>query len=158
MSQFTPRKIAALLATAGLALSMVGVGLSATFSDSGVVSQSVSVGTFAIELDSTASNAVVSTDKKSITFAAPAITHSGASSAPMPFTVKNVGSIGLAVTISADLTGASPRFSAVALNGAENFIAPGASLDFVGGLSWTELTNDDLGRAVTVTYTISAQG
>ena len=50
--KFNTRKSAALIATAGLSLMLVGAGLSATFTDSGVVSQSVSVGTFQIELSS----------------------------------------------------------------------------------------------------------
>ncbi len=155
--KFSTRKGAALIATAGLSLMLVGAGLSATFSDSGVVSQSVAVGTFKIELSG--AGGVVSPDGKSITFTAPTIVSSAPASAPLAFSVKNIGSIPVTLHVEAAMSGGSARFSALGGNPADVVgLVSGATADYAGGLQWSELVNDDLGRAVSITYTISAQG
>jgi predicted ribosomally synthesized peptide with SipW-like signal peptide len=156
--RFNTRKSAALIATAGLSLMLVGAGLSASFTDSGVVSQSVAVGTFQIELSTADTSAVISADKKSITFTAPAIVSSAPASAPIAFTVKNVGSIPVSLHVEAAVSGPA-KFTALGGPIADVVgLVQGATHDYAGGLQWSELVNDDLGRTVSITYTISATG
>lgn len=158
MRKFNTRKGAALIATAGLSLMLVGAGLSATFTDSGVVSQTVTVGTFQIELSTADTTAVISPQKDSITFTAPAILSSAPASRPIAFTVKNVGSIPVTLHVVGVVAGPE-KFTAI--NGTPADVVGlqmNATADYAGGLQWTELVNDDLNRTVSVTYTISAQG
>ena len=95
-------------------------------------------------------------DGKSITFTAPAILSSAPASAPIVFTVKNVGSIPVTLHVTGELSGATARFTAI--DGAPVDVGPlamNADHTYTGGLQWTELVQDDLSRAVSVTYSSS---
>ena len=74
--------------------------------------------------------------------------------------MKNVGSIPVTLHVVGDVAGGSPRFSDLAGASIPDVgpLAQNATHDYAGGLQWTELGMDDLGRAMSVTYTITAAG
>ena len=147
------RKITVMAAVAALALLLVGAGLRAAFTDSATATQNVSVGTFGIELTTDTPGAVV-VDDHTITFTADKIMSSAPGQAPFSFTVTSTGSIPVVVGVSAsplaapfsDLLGAVTPVP----------LGEGASTTFDGGIAWSELGNEEIGGAVTITYTISA--
>jgi len=146
------RKAAGLLVAAGLAVGLIGAGVSAQFTDSAVATTTIHVGTFNIDISSSAPG-VVQVDGTSVTYTCPDIQSSAAGSCSFPFTLTNTGSIPATIAISATVP-ASP-FTAVAI-GPVAPIAGGAHVDLSGGLQWTELFNANLNQTVSVTYTISA--
>lgn len=149
------RKAAVTLAMGGAALTLVGVGVGASFTDMATATENISVGTFALQLSATQSGVTVVNDH-TITYSAPLIT-SSTGTAPMAFTVKDNGTIAMtSVTITAALTGDS-SITSLAVP-APFSLAPGASQVVNVGLTWTNLVNADLGQGATVTYTISAIG
>lgn len=150
------RRFATLLATAGLSLTLIGAGLNATFTDSGSVGQQVTVGTFGIDLSSTTPGAVVSPDGTSITFTAPTILSSAASSAPLSFTVTSTGSIPAVIQISQSAL-AAPWSSLLVEPVADVTLSGvGQSHTYNAGLAWSELFPEHLGTMVSITYTIDA--
>jgi hypothetical protein len=149
------RRIVVPAALGALALGLVGTGIQASFTDRATTSESVSVGTFGIEVSATQQGAVVSPDKHSVTFTVPTIMASAASSAPFQFTVKSTGSIPalIHVTQTAPL---APFTSLLANPVADVTLDQNETQVYDAGLSWPELTNADLGKTTSITYTIDA--
>jgi predicted ribosomally synthesized peptide with SipW-like signal peptide len=147
------RKIALMAAVAALALLLVGAGLRAAFTDSATATQNVSVGTFGIELSSDTPGAVV-VDDHTITFTADKIMSSAPGQAPFSFTVTSTGSIPVVIGVSA--TPLSAPFSDLLGPVTDVPLVEGGSTTFDGGIAWTELGNDEIGDAVSITYTITA--
>jgi predicted ribosomally synthesized peptide with SipW-like signal peptide len=154
------RKLAERLAILGLALSLIGAGLFASFSDRGTAQQDADVGTFGIELSSQTSGAVVSADKKSITYTTPTIMASAPNESPLAFTVKSTGSIPALIRLTQSGSALDAPFSSTLGTGpnpVEDFtLHQGDTRAFNAGIAWSELQNPDLGKAVSLTYTIDA--
>ena len=149
----TLRKAAGLLVAAGLMLGLVGAGVSAVFTDSATATTTIHVGTFNIDISSSAPG-VVTVDGTSVTYQCPDILSSVAGSCAFPFTITNTGTIPANITVSAT-TPPSP-FSDMLGAVAPFQLAGGAHHDFAAGIQWTELGQGNLGQAVSITYTINA--
>ncbi len=150
------RKAAVTLAMGGAALTLIGVGVGASFTDSATATENISVGTFALQLSSTQAGVNVVNDH-TITYTVPTLTSSAAGSAPLAFSVKDNGTIPMSsVTITAVVTG-DGNFTSIAPPAAFP-LAAGASQLVNVGLQWGSLSNSDLGQSATVTYTIAAVG
>jgi hypothetical protein len=151
------RKPVGLLATVGIALLLVSGGLSAAMSDSGRVSEDVDVGTFDIEISSIAVGAVVvnqsSPSLHTVACTAPEIVSSTAASYPCPFTIKNIGNIGMTVHVTATAP-VVPFVSLLPLPVPDVYLVAGESHEYWAGLTVTrDLDNGDLGKTATITYT-----
>ncbi len=144
-----------------LSLVMVygAVGSSAAFTSQATAAQNLSVGTFDLTLTSQTTGAVISNGGKTITYTVPAITASAASSAPLVFTVTSTGTIPMLIHLTQSGTALTAPFSSL-LGAGSNPIADftltqNQSHQFAAGVAWTELTNADLGKSVTIVYTIA---
>ena len=150
------RKLAGLLAALGLVAGMLGSGLGAQFLDSVTGTENISVGTFSCRII-TPSDGVIAVDQKSVTYTAPTIGSSLPGNAPFSFTVQNNGSIGQVLTVA--MTGQSGNlgghFSAMPATPSPVIVAAGGSQLITTGIQWTALTNDDLGRSGSMTWTVS---
>jgi hypothetical protein len=154
----TLRKAAGLLAVTGLMVGLLGSGVGASFVDSVTGTENISVGTFqCIITDST--QGTVSGDNKSVTYNAPEITSSAAGSAPFDFTVKNNGSIPMALSVS--VTGPTGSldsdFSDIPATLSETFLDAGESSVVSTGIEWDELEADDLGDSGSMIWTVSCE-
>jgi len=148
------RRIAVLLAAAGLAVGLVGGGVGAQFTDQVLANQNISVGTFSCHIVAP-SDGTIAADGKSVTFTSPTIQSSLPGSAPFSFTVQNTGTIPDALVVSASPALSSPwSYIPVAPAGAVP-LAGGDSQTFKTGVQWTELSNADLGKSATVTFTVN---
>lgn len=150
------RKLAGLLAALGLVAGVLGSGLGAQFLDSVTGTENISVGTFSCRII-TPSDGVIAVDQKSVTYTAPTIGSSLPGNAPFSFTVQNNGSIGQVLTVA--MTGQSGNlgghFSAMPATPSPVTVAAGGSQLVTTGIQWTALTNDDLGRSGSMTWTVS---
>jgi hypothetical protein len=97
--------------------------------------------------------AVIAANLKSVSYTAPDIASSAAGSAPFSFTVKDTGTIGAVLTVSASAVGA-PFTDMLAPTAAVN-VAAGGTQVYSAGLSWGPLVNADLGTTVSITYTVA---
>ncbi|MGA8417544.1 MAG: hypothetical protein WB808_13125 [Candidatus Dormiibacterota bacterium] len=151
------RKAAVTLAMGGAALTLVGVGVGASFTDSATATENISVGTFGIQLNPVTAGMTV-IDSHHIALTIPALQSSAAGSAPMVFTVTNTGTIPATITVTAGAVSGDSNFTAIA--GPTAFVVNGSatSANVSVGLSWPVLSNADLGASATVVYTISAVG
>ena len=152
----TLRKSAGLLAVAGLLVGLLGSGVGATFVDSLTATENISVGTFqCIITDST--QGTVSGDNKSVTYNAPVITSSAPGSAPFDFTVKNNGTIPMALSVSvAGPTGSlDSDFSDIPATLSDTFLNAGETSVVSTGIQWDELEADDLGGSGSMIWTVS---
>jgi hypothetical protein len=147
-------KAAILLATAGMSLGLIGAGLSAAFTDEGTVVQDVSIGTFGIQLSTESAGCVVNVDAHSITCTAPEISSSAPGSAPVSFTVTSTGEIPVVVNVTQ--SSLALPWSSLLAPPAPVTLVQGASTTYNAGLAWGELGKDELGDAVSVTYTVDA--
>lgn len=147
------RKVAVLAALAALALLLTGAGLRAAFTDSATATQNVSVGTFNIDVTAEAP-AIVDLGAGTVTLDSGVLMSSAAGSKPFAFTVTSTGSIPVRVSVAPSALPApfSDMLGAVA----PVDLAQGESHVFNAGIQWTELGNDQLGDAVSITYTITA--
>jgi len=149
---------AVMLAAGGLGVGLIGSGVRASFTDSASGTANISVGTFGINI--TASNGVISGDKKSVTLTCPPIQSSAAGTCALTFTVTNVGTIPATVSVASN--GGSPAWAGAWSDAmtipAPQLVAAGGTETFNGGISWTTLSNADLGTSHSVTYTVSANG
>ena len=146
------RKLAVILTCLGLGVGLIGVGVRASFTDSATAQANIKVGTFGISISSSTPNAVV--NGKSITLSAPDIQSSAAGSSPLEFTITNTGSMPATVNVGA--TSLSTPFSDLLGSQSQITIPVGGHHDYNGGISWTELGNQQLGQSVSITYTVSA--
>ena len=155
----SPKKIAGIVAAAGLSLGLVGMGVGASFTDSGSATENISVGTFGISLSSATPGAVVVNNGNGVhtvtDVVTPAIQSSVAGSAPLAFVVTSTGSIPAVVRVTATVTG-SPSFTdALGTQAAVTLGGVGQAHTYNGGLQWPVLSNADLGQTAQVVYTIS---
>jgi predicted ribosomally synthesized peptide with SipW-like signal peptide len=142
------RKIAGLAAAFSLAVGMIGSGVSAAFTDQVQAVQGIQVGTFSCAISSQTGNVV----GKTLTYSTN-ITSSVAGSSALSFTVSNTGSIPAALQIS-ETALAAPFSSMLATPVAPVVLAGGASTTYNAGIQWPELTNLDLGKSASITYTV----
>ena len=151
------RRIAGLLAAMGLGVGMIGVGVHASFTDSGNAQASVATGTFAITLHSDAAG-VTGNDTKALSLNGGTLLSSAPGSKDLPFRVDNKGTMPAVVTITADRSGLTSEFSDK-LAGTPIVVtvpAGGSSVVYAGGMSWGDLTNASLSKTETVKYVVSA--
>lgn len=178
------RKLAALFAVAALAVTLVGAGVSATFTDQATGHQDILVGAMNVTLGSTTPGASVSSDGTTLTCP---VLHVQKSSEMSPsfacdVTIFNSGSIppsSVVLKASVTTSGADlSRFYLYAEPGTGTWDGPFAwgwatQLNSLGTgtllgsttalpasattmLYWSDLTNNDFNQWVTVTYTIEA--
>jgi predicted ribosomally synthesized peptide with SipW-like signal peptide len=153
------RKIVGLLAGFALAVGLIGVGVSASFTDSVTAKENINVGTFSCGItDATAGATLGAVGANgyahSVTYTAPKIMSSDASSAPFSFTVLNVGSIPDVLTVATSPVLSTP-WSIIGAPFAPVALAAGASHPYNTGVSWTELGSGELDGHFTVTWTVS---
>jgi hypothetical protein len=152
------RKIAAFLVTIGLALGLMGAGISATFSDGATAQMTVRVGSFNIDVSSAQGVVACSPGPApavcTVTYDAGTILSSAAGSMPFNFTVTSTGTIPAVIHVTA--TTPEAPFTDM-LGGVADFtLNQGESHVFNAGLSWPELFNPQLGMTASITYTIAA--
>lgn len=154
------RKAATLLVSVALALGLVGAGISANYTDSGSATQNVQVGTFDIEIASTAPGAVVVNESgpsvHTVTLTVPEIQNSAAGSIALPFTVKNIGTIGMNIHVTMTTPMTAPFTSLLVAPVADLYLSQNQIASYAGGISWPMLVNADLGKTATITYTATA--
>ena len=169
------RRITAALATAGLAIGLIGAGVAAQYTDTGTATVSAAVGTFKCVLSSTDPHAVVSPDGHTVTITASDLQSSAQVIVDSNLTLKNTGSIPLIAhwTITGPVYGSGPGSGHIGVSsGAPNMandlpLAPGASQLYTGiGFQMADptqpgqpdhgypLTNADLGLTFTATYKV----
>lgn len=149
------RKIAMLLASAGVGVGLLGSGVYASFTDSATATQSVKVGTMGLTITSTQSG--VTTDGKNVSYTASQINSSAAGSAPFVYSVNNTGSVNEQVTITP--SGLSGPFSAILAPADQSFSLPAGQSHVVNdGIAWTALSNGDEGQSVTLTDAVNVTG
>jgi predicted ribosomally synthesized peptide with SipW-like signal peptide len=144
------RKIAGLAGAFALAAGMIGTGVSAAFTDQVSAVENIHVGTFSCAISSATGNV----SGKTLTYNAPDITSSVASSAPFAFTVTNTGTIPAVLQLSA--TALAAPFSDILVTPVANVtLAGGVSTTYNAGIQWSELVKTDLGKSVSITYTVN---
>ncbi len=148
------RRISVLAAMGGIALSLIGAGVGASFMDSATATTNIKVGTFAISISSSTMGAMVS--GKTVTLTCPDILSSQPGTCPLQFTITDTGTIPAMVSVSA--TSLSSPFSDLLASGPAVPVAAGGHQDYSGGIGWSMLSNANLGQAVSITYTVSATG
>ena len=137
------------------ALALIGAGVSSSWTDSGTATENVGVGTFGCQLSTLDPNAVISNGGHTLTVNMPAIQGSAAGSLSSAFTLTNVGTIPTAVTWApAAKVGLTSAFTAIAAPAGAT-LAPMGTEAGNGGVSWTTLSDTDLGAAGSVSYTAS---
>ena len=152
-------KVGGLAAVASLSLVLVSGGLYASWSDAGQVTAGANVGTFACEVSSETVGAVISPDRKSVTYAEPAIQSSVVGDvATLSVDVTAIGSIPARVHWLYS-TSVVPGGHWAVSEGTPSItddvtLAAGASKHYDDlGFVVTLLDNDDIGRVQSVTYT-----
>jgi hypothetical protein len=165
------RRVAAILVIAALALGVLGAGVGASYLDTATAVQNISVGTFGCQVSSTDSHAVV--NGNSVIVNLPDIEASGFYGGQTNYlfdvTVTNTGSIPAYVSWTATPSGTITFQPAGRMGYAFGTsgdpmtstlnLAAGASHTYAGaiGFMWATLTNDDLGKTASVTYTASCR-
>ena len=147
------RKIAALLAAAGLAVGLIGSGVGAQFTGQVSATENIHVGTFGCIISSYSAG-TISTDKTSLVYNAPDITSSAAGSDPLNFTVTSTGSIPVKLQVS-QTTPPAPFASLLVAPVADVTLTQGQTHEYDAGMSWTELSNANLGTGIGIVYTIN---
>ncbi len=153
------RKAVGLLTGFALAIGLIGAGVSASFTDSVTAQENINVGTFSCGITATSAGGQLGAPgangyAHSVTYTAPTIMKSVASSLPFSFTVLNVGSIPDVLTVATSAV-TTPPWSIIGAPFAPVALASGASNVYNTGVSWTELGNGDLGAHFTVTWTVN---
>ena len=180
------RKLLTVGALGVAALALIGTGAGATFSDAVHATQSVKAGTLNMTVSSAASGASISTDRKTVTFAAVGPVGSSFTTGPQLVTATNSGDItARAITLRAADTNTNATLKGqlyvtitssgqVAYDGLlaglesspiniQGDVAPGATDPFdvtfyAGQGSTPSLTNGSQGGSVTPTITVDYQG
>ena len=153
------RKVAGLLGAFGLAIGLVGGGVSAAFTDQVTAAEHINVGTFACKITAATPTTgtplpVIAADGKSVSYTPSNILSDIAGSKPFSFTVKNMGSIPMVLTVSQNALSA-PWSSLLVDPVAPVTLASGATQTYDAGIAWTELGNANISQVVTVTYTVN---
>lgn len=156
----TLRKTAGLLAVAGLVVGLLGSGVGAAFIDQVTGTENINVGTFDCQVTGVTDNGSNGNwfDANSATYNAPTILSSAPGSAPFSFTVKNFGTIPMALSVTGPTWGGNldGSFSGIAPTiAASAFLAAGASATVTTGIQWTALDNADLGDYGSATWTVA---
>ena len=146
------RKIAGLAAAFALAAGLIGGGVSAAFTDSVSAKQNIQVGTFSCQIVAPSSGTIAG-DAKSVEFTSPTIMSSLPGNAPFTFTVKNVGSIPQALTVSA--TALSAPWSDMLTDTGPVALPAGGTHTFAAGVAWTDLGNSNIGQKGSIIYTVN---
>jgi predicted ribosomally synthesized peptide with SipW-like signal peptide len=153
LSHVSLRKAAALLGTLAVAVSLIGAGVSATFTDQVTAQEDINVGTFECRItEPVTPGAIIAGDAKSVTYTAPTIMSSDPGSAPFMFTVANTGSIPAVLTVTT--SSVSAPFSVIGYPFAPIALAYPGTYTYNTGVQWTELSNDNLGQSGSVTWTV----
>ena len=156
------RKVAGLLGAFGLAIGLVGGGVSAAWADQVTAVEKVTVGSFSCTITGatpgspTTPRPVIAADAKSVTFTTATIMSSAAGSIPFGFTVRNRGTMPMVLTV--EMTALAAPFSSILVDpvapvtlGTTN---PSYQKVYAAGIQWTELGNANIGQAVSITYTV----
>jgi predicted ribosomally synthesized peptide with SipW-like signal peptide len=154
------RKVAGLLGAFGLAIGLVGGGVSAAWTDQVTAVEKVTVGNFTCQISAatpaspTTPRPVIATDRKSVTFTTATIMSSAAGSIPFGFTVRNYGTIPMVLTV--EMTPLVAPWSSILVDP----VPPSATINangtkvYAAGIKWTELGNANIGQSVSITYTV----
>ena len=151
------RKVAGLLGAFGLAIGLVGGGVSAAFTDQVTAAEHINVGTFACKITAATPTTgtplpVIAADGKSVSYTPSNILSDVAGSKPFSFTVKNMGSIPMVLTVSQNAL--SAPWSSLLTDFSAYTINANANHQYNVGVAWTELGNANIGQAVSITYTV----
>lgn len=174
------RKIAGVIASMAVGISLLGAGTYASFSQSATATDKIKVGTMVADITSTASGATfmnagggacdhtianpctqVTLDTSANPIQSSAANPTGQ---PLPFKVNNIGGVTFSkvhVVSSDNLASVgSGAFSDLLPNPVadQTNIAPGAAASYTGGIKWTELQTADEGQSVSVTYAVTVTG
>ncbi len=137
---------------------VIGTGVSASYSDGATAVVNQHVGTFACTVSSTDPLAVVTNKGHTVTVNMPDILSSTSSNLYTNFKLTNSGTIPAAVTWTVTPSGTITYQPAGRLGytnpTANGTLAPGASQSYSNvGFQWATLTNADLGKTASVSYT-----
>ncbi len=147
------RKIAVLLAAGGLAVGLVGGGVGAQFTGQVSAQENLNVGTFGCKITN-ATAGTISSDGSSVFYDAGTITSSAPGSKPLSFTVTSQGTIPVLAKITASPV-SLPFTDMLAPTADVTLSGVGANQVYSGGVSWTELSNADLGKSAGVDYVVN---
>ena len=147
------RKLAGLAAGLALSAGLIGSGVSAAFTSSVSAAQAINVGTFGCQITASSAGTIAS-GNTSVTYDAPTIISSAASSSPFTFTVTNTGSIPAKLHLTQTVP-AAPFTSLLAAPVNDVILNQNDTHTYNAGLSWPELTNDNLGQSVSISYSVS---
>jgi predicted ribosomally synthesized peptide with SipW-like signal peptide len=160
------RRIASALVAVALGVGLIGAGVSASWTDSATAAANVNVGTFACEITSATPSAIVSPDRHSVTFTEADIISSappqGGNALNLSIDLKATGSIPVRVhwTIVGPDYNNPPGGNFGTSSGSPSMtnditLQPGQTqhYDSLGFMWLTPLTNADLQRTLTATYT-----
>jgi hypothetical protein len=147
------RKIAGLLAAAGIVGGLLGSGVGAAFTDQVQALQNINVGTFSCAI-SDGGGGVISNAGHTVTYSDFTIMSSAAGSDPFSFTVQNTGSIPDVLTVTPSGLG-DAKFSVIGDPFAAVPLAAGATHTYNTGVQWTELSNANLNEHGSVTLTVN---
>ena len=147
------RKLAGLAAGLALSAGLIGSGVSAAFTSSVSAAQAINVGTFGCQITASSAGTIAS-GNTSVTYDAPTIISSAASSSPFTFTVTNTGSIPAKLHLTQTVP-AAPFTSLLVGPVNDVVLAQNGNHTYAGGLSWPELTNSNLSQAVSISYGVT---
>jgi len=148
------RKAAALLGALAITVSLIGAGISASFTDQVTAQENIEVGDFECLITTpVTTGATIAGDGKSVTYDAPTILSSDPGSAPFQFTVLNNGDMPAVLTVTT--SSVSAPFSVIGYPFATIALAPTGTYTYNTGVQWTELSNDNLDTSGSVTWTVS---
>jgi predicted ribosomally synthesized peptide with SipW-like signal peptide len=147
------RKVAGFLGAFGLAIGLVGGGVSAAFTDQVTAAEHINVGTFGCKITAT-TQGTIATDGKSVSYTPSNILSDVAGSKPFSFTVTNTGSIAQQLTVTQ--TALTAPFSSLLVDPvAPVDLISGATQTYDAGIAWTELENANISQVVQITYTVA---
>jgi hypothetical protein len=146
------RRIAGLVICGGLAVGLIGSGVGAQFTDGVKADGSISIGSFSCLITSASPGATVAFDGKSVSY--PVVVDHSTGTAPVSFTVKNMGSINAVLAVTAPTVG--PGWSVInAPLPAAVPVAAGSDVTYSTGVAWSDLGNGSLNWSGTVEWTVN---
>jgi hypothetical protein len=149
---------AVMVAAGGLGFGLIGTGVHAAFTDGGVATENVSVGTFGITISSPGAVVTGGHGAWVVTYNAPQINSSAANLTgdPFPFTVTSTGTIPALIHVVKGAAPASPFTDLMASNPADVTLSGvGQSQTYNGGMAWGALSSANEGQTYSVSYTIT---
>ena len=146
------RKVAGLLGAFGLMIGLVGGGVSAAWADQVTAVEKITVGSFSCQMYQATTGAVISTDRKSVTFTTAKLMSSAPGSSSWYFRVRNYGTIPMVLTVEQTVLAAP--WSSLLTDFSAYTINANANHQYNVGVAWTELGNANIGQAVSITYTV----